>query len=107
MATPSRPPVTMEWNTEPSAARSDATRNGPSSTKSEEVMIMPDGSVMTMSPGMAMSGMNGAAAMGTAVAGLNFTGAAEELNTRRGEIITGAELMVILGTGSVLLNLGF
>jgi hypothetical protein len=70
-------------------------------------MTMPDGTVMTMSPGMAMSGMSGAAATGTAVAGLHSTGAADGLNIRQRDWVIGAGLIVSLGLGSVLLDLVF
>jgi hypothetical protein len=104
MATPSRPAVTMEWITEPSAALSATNLSESRSTASDDVMTMSDGSVMTMPSAMAMSGMSGMAATGTAMAGMNLTGAANTLNARRGSWENGDKLMLCLGFGSVVLS---
>ncbi|KAF1912953.1 hypothetical protein BDU57DRAFT_521569 [Ampelomyces quisqualis] len=104
-ATPSQPAITMAWNSEPSAALSATDPSARRSTAMEDVMTMSDGSVMTMPAGMPMSRMSGMSATGAGMAGMNFTGAAEGINVRRGSWGTGAGMMFCLGAGSVLLNM--
>ncbi|KAH8725699.1 hypothetical protein GQ44DRAFT_759404 [Phaeosphaeriaceae sp. PMI808] len=94
LATPSRPPVTMEWNSVPVAALAVSTSMSmPSPTSMGAEMTMSDGSVMSMTATKAsMSGMS------PSMTGMTMSGSASKLGTDFGCPGLGMA-MVSLGTG--------
>jgi hypothetical protein len=100
MATPSRPAITMEWNTEPVAALAVSTPTSLSSSATRGAMMtMSDGSVMSMASGMTMGSRP---TNGSAMAGMANGGSAGNSNIER-EAWWVSRVMVSVGTGVGLL----
>lgn len=89
--------VTMMWDNSPTAGAAATSGASKAAGKAEASMTMSDGKVMSAMSGMSgMSGMSMTTATGTAMAGMNMTGAAG-----RTELAPGA-----MGVGWIVISLG-
>ena len=89
--------VTMMWDNSPTAGAAATSGASKEAGKAAASMTMSDGKVMSAMSGMSgMSGMSMTTATGTAMAGMNMTGAAG-----RTELAPGA-----MGVGWIVISLG-